>query len=232
MMSEGEVAFYAYQLLVGLSDLHAMGIVHCDLKPLNVLVFPMEQNGLNRLKIADFGLAIHDGKIEDNDNDDGFSKKFRGTLQYGSPESLTGIHQAARDVWAVGCITVEMITGESVWGEWCNRADLRAKIETQEPKIPENVSVFCKDFLNKCLNKESKERWSAKRLMTHPFFLRNLAPVIYWTKVECDYQLPENPFGYDDQWVNNRDLFSTFNRDSYYDCMDDEKEYAEAVQII
>nr|GMD82020.1 mitogen-activated protein kinase kinase kinase 18-like [Ipomoea batatas] len=224
-MSEGEVAFYAYQILVGLSDLHAMGIVHCDLKPHNVLVFPMQQNGINHLKIADFGLAIRDNngkKVEEE-----VSKKYgcRGTLQYASPESLHGIHEAPRDVWALGCITVEMITGKSVWGQYCNRADLMAKIETLEPKIPENVSVFCKDFLNKCLNRNSEGRWSATRLMTHPFFLRNLAPVIYWTKVDCDYELPENPFGYDDQWVNNKDLFSTFNRYSHYDCMDDEEEY-------
>ncbi|XP_031097103.1 mitogen-activated protein kinase kinase kinase 17-like [Ipomoea triloba] len=224
-MSEGEVAFYAYQLLVGLSDLHAMGIVHCDLKPHNVLVFPMQQNGLNHLKIADFGLAIHDNngkKVEEE-----LSKKYgcRGTLQYASPESLYGVHKAPRDVWALGCITVKMITGKSVWGQYCNRADLMAKIETLEPKIPENVSVICKDFLNKCLNKNSEGRWNATRLMTHPFFLRNLAPVIYWTKVDCDYELRENPFGYDDQWVNNKDLFSTFNRYSHYDCMDDEEEY-------
>nr|GME00956.1 mitogen-activated protein kinase kinase kinase 18-like [Ipomoea batatas] len=221
-MSEGEVAFYAYQLLEGLADLHALGIVHCDLKPQNILVFPNQKYQLNSLKIADFGLAIYDsGKVKDEINN---KYVCRGTLPYISPESLYGIQKAPRDVWALGCITTEMITGKPVWENCCNRADLVAKIETQEPKIPEDVSVLCKDFLNKCLNRNSKGRWSAEKLMAHPFFLRNSAPVVYWTEVmDCDYELPENPFGDDDQWVNNKDLFSTFNRNSHYDCMDDDE---------
>nr|GME03765.1 mitogen-activated protein kinase kinase kinase 3-like [Ipomoea batatas] len=107
-----------------------------------------------------------------------------------------------------------MITGKPVWGNCCNTADLVAKIQTQEPKIPDDVSLLCKDFLNKCF----EGRWSAKRLMAHPFFLRNSAPVVYWTKVmDCNYELPENPFGDDDEWVNSKDLFSD------YDCMEDDE---------
>lgn len=223
-MSEPEVASYTYQLLKGLLHLDTLGIVHCDLKSDNVLVFPMQDEGVNRLKIADFGLAIRDN-AEDNLTVD-FSKKYvcRGMLQYTSPESFVyGIHKAPKDIWALGCIIVEMITGNPVW-EHCRKEELELKIEYQEPKIPENISAFCKDFLNKCLNRNSNGRWSAFKLMAHPFIWKNFASVIYWNKQDSDYELPENPFGYDDQWIKNKDLFSAFNKYFFYACMDDEQE--------
>nr|GMC51438.1 mitogen-activated protein kinase kinase kinase 2-like [Ipomoea batatas] len=57
---EFEISFYAYQLLKGIEEVHCWRLVHCDLKPANVLVFPCGC-GVNRLKIADFGLAKPSG---------------------------------------------------------------------------------------------------------------------------------------------------------------------------
>nr|GMD87465.1 mitogen-activated protein kinase kinase kinase 2-like [Ipomoea batatas] len=48
---------YTYQLLKGIHYMHTRGIIHCDLKPENVLVFPGKFHGWKRLKLCDFGLA-------------------------------------------------------------------------------------------------------------------------------------------------------------------------------
>nr|GLL33748.1 mitogen-activated protein kinase kinase kinase NPK1-like [Ipomoea trifida] len=47
---------YTYQLLKGIHYMHTRGIIHCDLKPENVLVFPGKFHGWKRLKLCDFGL--------------------------------------------------------------------------------------------------------------------------------------------------------------------------------
>ncbi|KAL2529813.1 Mitogen-activated protein kinase kinase kinase 17 [Forsythia ovata] len=63
-MSEKLVVFYTRMLLKGLSHIHE-SFVHCDIKPRNILVFPCRKDGLNHLKIADFGLAKEAGKEQD-----------------------------------------------------------------------------------------------------------------------------------------------------------------------
>nr|GMD28564.1 mitogen-activated protein kinase kinase kinase NPK1-like [Ipomoea batatas] len=95
---------YTYQLLKGIHYMHTLGIIHCDLKPQNVLVFPGKFHGWKRLKLCDFGLA----KFSDETNVYGDS--HCGTIQYAAPECLTGrSYTAAKDIWAVGCMFVEMI---------------------------------------------------------------------------------------------------------------------------
>nr|GMD27344.1 mitogen-activated protein kinase kinase kinase NPK1-like [Ipomoea batatas] len=97
---------YTYQLLKGIHYMHTLGIIHCDLKPQNVLVFPGKFHGWKRLKLCDFGLA----KFSDETNVYGDS--HRGTIQYAAPECLAGrSYTAAKDIWAVGCMFVEMVTG-------------------------------------------------------------------------------------------------------------------------
>ncbi|KAL2521499.1 mitogen-activated protein kinase kinase kinase 21 [Forsythia ovata] len=70
-VSERLVAFYTRMILKGLSNIHE-SFIHCDIKPGNILVFPMK-DGTNHLKIADFGLAKDAGVKIDS---------YRGTLVY------------------------------------------------------------------------------------------------------------------------------------------------------
>ncbi|XP_031120410.1 mitogen-activated protein kinase kinase kinase 17-like [Ipomoea triloba] len=130
---EFEVSFYAYQLLKGIEEVHGWGFVHCDLKPANVLVFPCGC-GVNRLKIADFGLSKPSGVNI-------FGGCHRGSLLYTSPESLVSeMHEAPKDIWAIGCIVVEMITG--------NPPDAFLNIAFKKPEIPEETPV--RDGLPQC----------------------------------------------------------------------------------
>jgi beta-lactam-binding protein with PASTA domain/tRNA A-37 threonylcarbamoyl transferase component Bud32 len=89
-------------VLSGLAAAHKAGIVHRDLKPENVL---LADDG--RIKIGDFGLA----RAVSNNTATG--QALLGTIAYLSPELVTrGIADARSDIYALGIMTYEMLTGE------------------------------------------------------------------------------------------------------------------------
>lgn len=93
-----------FQILQGVKYLHEKKILHRDLKSANILF-----NNNGEVKIADFGLArqisIHPQML--------YTNKVV-TLWYRAPEILLGSQEygPAVDIWSVGCILVELITGE------------------------------------------------------------------------------------------------------------------------
>ncbi len=89
-------------VLRGLAAAHKAGIVHRDLKPENVL---LADDG--RIKIGDFGLA----RAVSNNTATG--QALLGTIAYLSPELVTrGVADARSDIYALGIMTYEMLTGE------------------------------------------------------------------------------------------------------------------------
>ncbi len=89
-------------VLSGLAAAHKAGIVHRDLKPENVL---LADDG--RIKIGDFGLA----RAASNNTATG--QALLGTIAYLSPELVTrGVADARSDIYALGIMTYEMLTGE------------------------------------------------------------------------------------------------------------------------
>ncbi|KAI4296245.1 hypothetical protein L6164_036218 [Bauhinia variegata] len=169
---ESQVRVHTRMLLRGLSCIHRMGLVHCDLKPDNVLVFP--GTGIMpyyQLKIADFGLAM---TLEEKKLDARDRRWFRGTPFYMSPESVaTGDIEPALDIWSLGCVVLEMMTGLPAWTSWnieCLENFLFRLVSGRiTPRIPESLSMECRDFLSKCLDRDSKGRWTADMLLKHPF---------------------------------------------------------------
>lgn len=162
-IQEHEASRYTCMLLKGLCHVHRKGYVHCDLKASNILVFMSKQNGELEysLKIADFGLA----KIAKYDNADGVHK-LEGLLSVAR-------HDAAIDIWSLGCIVGEMLVGKSLW---CNNLQLdvmnlimnKCNEEKWLEIFPEFMSKDAMDFLRRCMTM-NKERWTADRLLHHPF---------------------------------------------------------------
>ncbi|KAF9599984.1 hypothetical protein IFM89_002019 [Coptis chinensis] len=159
-LSQSDVRYYTKSILQGLKSIHKKDYVHCDIKLQNILLC----NGCTEVKIADFGLAKKAGE----------KKNLEGTPLYMSPESITRNEQEApSDIWALGCVVVEMVTGNPAWK--CrldaNVSALLFKIGFGEelPEIPEVLCEDGKDFLRKCFVRDPKMRWSADMLLNHPF---------------------------------------------------------------
>ena len=92
------------QIASGVGYAHRAGLIHCDLKPQNVLVAPD-----GRAKITDFGIARALSTIDPNET----SEYVWGSPQYFAPEQAAGGPPSpASDVYALGVILYEMVTGE------------------------------------------------------------------------------------------------------------------------
>ncbi|KAI6656343.1 Stress-activated protein kinase JNK-like [Oopsacas minuta] len=100
-LDHDRMSYLLYQLLCGVWHLHASGIVHRDLKPSNIVV-----KEDCTLKILDFGLA--------RQLDTQFHKTpYVVTRHYRAPEVILGMdYEDQVDVWSLGCIFAEMITGK------------------------------------------------------------------------------------------------------------------------
>ena len=102
------------QLLAGVGSMHADGIVHCDLKPGNVLVGG--EHDRRRLKICDLGLARSAAAAPPPDE-----QRVDGTVGYIAPEVLLREKDCggapAVDMWALGCIMAELVTGRPLFPE-------------------------------------------------------------------------------------------------------------------
>ncbi|KAG8388213.1 hypothetical protein BUALT_Bualt02G0102300 [Buddleja alternifolia] len=167
-LPEFEAKMFARSILRGLYHVHSLGYVHCDLKPENILLVP-NSKGLSefRAKIGDFGLTkrvkqSHKRKLE---------AYWRGTPMYLSPEAvIDNVQEAPCDIWAFGCIVLEMLTGKPPWGEKKSEEILGKIGEGKElPKIPNGISKEAKDFLKGCFVRKSMYRLTAEMLLHHPF---------------------------------------------------------------
>jgi serine/threonine-protein kinase len=106
------------QVCRGLTKAHAASIVHRDLKPENIFLTKDEEGRLCA-KILDFGLAKFYAPLDGGDKQARLTREGAvfGTPAYMSPEQVRGQgavdHRA--DLWALGCITYECLTGRTVW---------------------------------------------------------------------------------------------------------------------
>jgi len=100
-ISEKDCINYTQQILEVLKYVHLHGVVHCDLKPENVLFISKTSD---QLKIIDFGLAKVHRHLE-------WISKVGGTPSYIAPECTTKHYTEACDVWATGVMAFEMLHG-------------------------------------------------------------------------------------------------------------------------
>lgn len=94
------------QTLQALVYLHRRGVIHCDLKPDNILVIRDKESGNYQVKVLDFGLSILKDRIDQTSTD------TQGTLAYMAPEVISdGKSTEAADLYAVGVIGYQMFAG-------------------------------------------------------------------------------------------------------------------------
>ncbi|MBA0754223.1 hypothetical protein Gogos_021286 [Gossypium gossypioides] len=161
---ERDVNCYTQMILEGLLDIHEKGYIHSDLKSGNILVFPLQHGtGLSTLKIADFRLAKQQ-EIKDT------RSGFRGTRGLKCNFTFTNL-KCALDIWSLGYIVVQMITGKLPW-DTCDGDELRDKLlRGESPNILEDMSKLGKSFLKECFVIDPNKRWNASKLLCHRYLL-------------------------------------------------------------
>jgi serine/threonine-protein kinase len=144
-----------------LQHAHDRSVLHRDLKPSNIL---LDEQG--EPLIGDFGLA----KIWDSDVELTCQGELVGTPAYMAPEQAEGSSEAltgAVDVWAVGVILYELLTGRRpFWSK--SRDEVLTQIRSQEPPAPRSLAPEVDPRLEaivlRCLEKDPTRRYTAGEL--------------------------------------------------------------------
>jgi serine/threonine protein kinase/tetratricopeptide (TPR) repeat protein len=152
----GDALDIASEVAEGLARAHAQGVIHRDIKPGNLIV---SDDGV---KILDFGLAKFADALQLT-----MPGSTIGTVAYMSPEQARGAEADARsDVWAVGVVLYEMLTGETPFKGTYPEAIFHA-IKTEpvpplragRPDIPEPVE----GVVHRALAKDAADRYQSAR---------------------------------------------------------------------
>jgi serine/threonine protein kinase len=135
----------------GIDELHASGLVHRDIKPANILL-----DG-DTAYVSDFGLA----------KDSQASNLTRpgqalGSLDYMAPEQIRGEDVSpATDIYALGCLVIECLTGTPPFGGRPSMRVLFAHLQEPPPDVSEqrnDISAATAKAINRALEKEPEDR--------------------------------------------------------------------------
>jgi hypothetical protein len=151
--TEHRLISLARDIARGLSVAHAGGVIHRDLKPANVLVARVGEREL--AKIADFGMA----RATSFAGVDRESMTVLGTPDYMAPETLDPLAVDPRtDLYALGCIMVEMATGRPPFSAATPFAVLDAHRKRPPPPLPQHYGAPVHQLVAALLAKQQSDR--------------------------------------------------------------------------
>ncbi|XP_059143125.1 cyclin-dependent kinase-like 1 isoform X2 [Physella acuta] len=179
-----------YQTLLAVNFCHQHNTIHRDVKPENILITRQGQ-----VKLCDFGFArVLTGP-------GGEYTDYVATRWYRSPELLVGDTQYGPpvDVWAIGCVFAELLTGQAIWPGRSDVDQLYLIRKTLGDLIPRHLEIFSNNtffkgmtipepdrlepleerypqmsqnamsFLQNCVRMDPNERWSCSQLIQHNY---------------------------------------------------------------
>jgi hypothetical protein len=175
-LPQSRVIHILRQCAMALQEAHAMGLVHRDIKPNNIMM--TQQGGVHDVtKVLDFGLVKNVGPSTDVTNT--VSEAIIGTPRFMSPEQILDPPSvdARSDLYALGAVGYYLLTGGFVF-EGTNAIEICAQHLSAEPELPSlrverELELELELLVMQCLEKKREDRPSsaveiAKRLDTLP----------------------------------------------------------------
>ena len=178
MSEKKTAAFIAQPLLVTLSHMHALHIIHRDIKLENIFL-----DAVGRVRLGDFGLTMS------MQQEAAISPV--GTVEYMAPEVValppvdhvtSGRIRASSimptnekvDIWALGVTIFELVTGRLPF-EGRDKAEMKAAISDYNlAAFPSHTSSTCQSIIRSMLSYDQSQRPSAECLLQHPYILTHL----------------------------------------------------------
>ncbi|WFD34220.1 mitogen-activated protein kinase kinase kinase [Malassezia cuniculi] len=152
------------QVLHGLNFLHSKGIIHRDIKGANILV-----DNKGGVKISDFGISkkVEHGLLL---NSRANRPSLQGSVFWMAPEVVKQTTYTRKaDIWSVGCLVVEMISGTHPWPT-LDQMQAIFRIGSQaSPPLPEELSENAAGFVAQTFEQDYTRRPTAAQLLEHPF---------------------------------------------------------------
>lgn len=156
---------YVRQVIKALIYIKSKNIIHRDIKPENILV----QEGV--LKLSDFGWAVHNPENR-------IRTTHCGTLDYTPPEMLLremagkqNQYDATADAWSVGILAYELSCGTAPFQNHDSQKT-QQKIFNLSFNFPPKFSPDLRDFVQKILKKNTKDRMTLEKMLEHPWITK------------------------------------------------------------
>ncbi|CAG9834220.1 unnamed protein product [Diabrotica balteata] len=179
-LTERVTKFIITQILIALKHLHSKNIVHCDLKPENVLLSSDAE--FPQVKLCDFGFARIIGEKS-------FRRSVVGTPAYLAPEVLRNKgYNRSLDMWSVGVIVYVSLSGTFPFNE---DEDINEQIQNAAFMYPPNpwkeISSDAINLINNLLQVKQRKRYTVDKSLSHIW----LQDYQTW----CDLRTLENQVG-------------------------------------
>src|SRR5579872_5389002 len=152
ILSPIECAKMTEQIASGLVHLHQQKLVHRDVKAANILLAG------GAWKLSDFGTVRQSGGATSH------TVGVIGTIAYMPPESFTGTVSAAWDMWSLGVVMLEALTGKGPFEEPSD-SELIGAIMQKAPTIPIGLPQPFDEIVRRCLVRNHRERWTADQVL-------------------------------------------------------------------
>ncbi len=160
-LSLGEGMQLMLGILAGLESAHRAGIIHCDIKPENILL--SVRNGSWFARLSDFGIARRFGEHLDSRRGGNDELQAVGATAYAAPEGFYGLYSQGADIYSMGILLFELLLGYRPFSG--KPGDLMWAHLNQRLQTPERVPLPLRSIIEKALEKLPARRYASAAQM-------------------------------------------------------------------